>query len=83
LIATKHLNRKAIIERLAKEQNLAKLTAKLDGKGIGDDSEEDDDSVSWALKHKKVMEQRKLEAKRKEKELEELDEEITREYTAG
>ncbi|KAJ3401518.1 hypothetical protein HDV05_000394, partial [Chytridiales sp. JEL 0842] len=82
----KRNERRAVLERIAKEQNVAKLTAKLDGKGLGEDSDDEDnnDSYAWAMKHKKATEQRKKEAEKKARELAEMEEEmLAQEYTSA
>ncbi|KAJ3117470.1 hypothetical protein HDU96_006707 [Phlyctochytrium bullatum] len=70
--------------RLEREESQAKLNAKLDGKGLGAPSDDEDDPLSWAEKHKKALEKRKRkEAKialKKAKEMDEMDSVV---YSSG
>ncbi|KAJ3097923.1 hypothetical protein HDU97_004459 [Phlyctochytrium planicorne] len=69
--------RKALIEKLNRDANTKKLNAKLEGKGLGEASDEEGDSVSWAQKHKLALEKRKKKeaklAMKRAKELDEMD----------
>ncbi|TPX61555.1 hypothetical protein CcCBS67573_g08920 [Chytriomyces confervae] len=70
----KRAERKSIIDKLARDENKQKFFSKLDGKGLGDESDEGDDSLAWAMRHKTatVDNKRKM-ALKKMKELEDLD----------
>ncbi|KAI9346816.1 SART-1 family-domain-containing protein [Zopfochytrium polystomum] len=71
----KREERKAIIESLAKEHNKEQRQKKLIGKGLGDASDGEDDSYSWALRHKKLDKERKATAI-KAREFEEQEQQI-------
>ncbi|KAJ3322343.1 hypothetical protein HDU76_013896 [Blyttiomyces sp. JEL0837] len=76
----KRQERRALIEKLAKEKESEKLNARLEGKGLGEDDGADD-TLSWALRHKKVDKDKKS-AMEREREMEEMENSIA-EYTAA
>ncbi|KAI8830317.1 SART-1 protein [Chytriomyces cf. hyalinus JEL632] len=70
----KRAERKSIIDKLARDENKQKFFSKLDGKGLGDESDEGDDSLAWAMRHKTAtIDNKRKMALKKMKELEDLD----------
>ncbi|KNC96399.1 U4/U6-U5 snRNP complex subunit SNU66 [Spizellomyces punctatus DAOM BR117] len=88
----KAAQRKALIDRVSKETEKAKRNRQLEGKTLGEASDEDDstaDSLEWVRKQKEREEKQKAKAKRKQlelakkkaSELMEMDEAATSSYT--
>ncbi|KAI8843576.1 SART-1 protein [Chytridium lagenaria] len=80
----RRLERLAIIERAAKDTKSAKLNTKLEGKGLGDVDDCEDDPLAWASKHKAFLEKQKRKAaKLAQKKAKEMDEMDAQEYTSA
>ncbi|KAJ3217251.1 hypothetical protein HDU67_008273 [Dinochytrium kinnereticum] len=71
----RRLERNAIIEKATKESKAEKLKYKLEGRGLGDASDGEDDPLLWAARHKASLEkQKKKAAKLAQKKAMEMDE---------
>ncbi|KAJ3196463.1 hypothetical protein HK101_008870 [Irineochytrium annulatum] len=70
---------------LERETNAEKLNARLEGKGLGAESEGEEDALTWARKHEEEVKRKKLREKKKAakkaKEMDELDKDSL--YTSG
>ncbi|PVG04430.1 SART-1 protein [Serendipita vermifera] len=70
-------NEKALRDKISKIRNKRELNAKLTGATLGDTNGDDDDTRSWVKKNKKMVKEL---ARRKQRELEEMDNQFQASY---